>query len=120
LGGFDGGVHGGGKSTTIKMLTGLLAPTSGAMHILGEDLSDPRRAARIKRRIGVGCRESGAVRHLTAREHLTFIGRMYLLPRDTIRALCEELLAMMDLAGEERNSPWIFAGMKRSSLWPPR
>ena len=45
------GTNGAGKSTTIKMLTGLLAPTSGSIRILGEDLE--ANSADIKRQIGV-------------------------------------------------------------------
>jgi len=74
------GPNGAGKSTTIKMLTGLLAPTAGAMRILSEDLSDPRRAIEVKRRIGVVPENLALFDNLTAREHLTFVGRMYLLP----------------------------------------
>src|SRR5262245_38690383 len=79
------GPNGAGKSTTIKMLTGLLAPTSGAIRILGEDLGDPRRALEVKRRIGVVPEDLALWDNLTAREYLTFIGRMYSLPAATVR-----------------------------------
>jgi len=108
------GPNGAGKSTTIKMLTGLLAPTSGAMRILGEDVSDPRRALEVKRRIGVVPENLALFDNLTAREYLTFIGRMYLLPPATVRERCEELLAMMDLAHEEKKLTLEFShGMKK-------
>src|SRR4029077_12475496 len=70
------GPNGAGKSTTIKMLTGLLAPNRGTMHILGEDLSDPKRALAVKQRIGVVPENLALFDNLTAREYLTFIGRM--------------------------------------------
>jgi len=108
------GPNGAGKSTTIKMFTGLLAPSSGTMRILGEDMSDPHRALEVKRRVGVVPENLALFDNLTAREHLTFIGRMYLLPQDTIRARCDELLAMMDLAHEEKKLTLEFShGMKK-------
>src|ERR1044072_8355879 len=78
------GPNGAGKSTTIKMLTGLLAPTSGVMRILGEDVSDASKSLAVKRRIGVVPENLALFDNLTAREHLTFVGRMYELPQDTI------------------------------------
>jgi ABC-2 type transport system ATP-binding protein len=108
------GPNGAGKSTTIKMLTGLLGPTSGSIRILGEDVSEPKRALEVKRRIGVVPENLALFDNLTAREYLTFIGRMYLLPRDTVRARCEELLTMMDLAHEEKKLTMEFShGMKK-------
>src|SRR3984885_3452154 len=108
------GPNGAGKSTTIKMFTGLLAPSGGAMRILGQDMSDPRGALEVKRRIGVVPENLALFDNLTAREHLTFIGRMYLLPPATIRARCDELLAMMDLAHEEKKLTLEFShGMKK-------
>src|ERR1017187_5956748 len=108
------GPNGAGKSTTIKMFTGLLAPSGGAMRILGEDMSDPQRALEVKRRIGVVPENLALFDNLTAREHLTFIGRMYLVPPATIRARCDELLAMMDLAHEEKKLTLEFShGMKK-------
>ena len=108
------GPNGAGKSTTIKMLTGLLAPSGGAMRILGEDTGDPRRALEVKRRIGVVPENLALFDNLTAREYLTFVGRMYLLPRNTVRERCDELLAMMDLAHEEKKLTLEFShGMKK-------
>ena len=96
------GPNGAGKSTTIKMLTGLLAPTSGAMRLLGEDLADPARARAVKQRLGVVPENLGLFDNLTGREYLTFIGRMYLLPREVVRERTGELLTMMELANEEK------------------
>ena len=108
------GPNGAGKSTTIKMLTGLLAPSAGAMRILGEDVSDPRRALAVKRRIGVVPENLALFDNLTAREYLTFVGRMYLLPRDTVRTRCDELLAMMNLDQEVKKLTLEFShGMKK-------
>jgi ABC-2 type transport system ATP-binding protein len=108
------GPNGAGKSTTIKMLTGLLAPTSGTMRILGVDLADADAGREIKRRIGVVPENLGLFDNLTAREYLTFIGRMYLLPPATVRERCQELLVMMDLADEESKLTLEFShGMQK-------
>jgi ABC-2 type transport system ATP-binding protein len=110
------GPNGAGKSTTIKMLTGLLAPSAGTMRILGEDMSSLARALAVKRRIGVVPENLALFDNLTAREHLTFIGRMYLLPPETIRTRCDELLAMMDLAHEEKKLTLEFSHGMRKKL----
>ena len=108
------GPNGAGKSTTIKMLTGLLAPTSGTMHILGEQVDDPDKARQIKRRVGVVPEELALFDNLTAREYLTFIGRMYKLPVATVDERSRELLAMMDLDDQEKKLTLEYShGMKK-------
>jgi ABC-2 type transport system ATP-binding protein len=108
------GPNGAGKSTTIKMLTGLLAPTSGAMTILGEDVTDPAKAREVKRHIGVVPENLALFDNLTAREYLTFIGRMYLLPLPTVRERTQELLTMMNLENEEKKLTLEYShGMKK-------
>lgn len=94
------GPNGAGKSTTIKMLTGLLACSSGSMRILGHDVSDPAEALEAKRHIGVVPENLSLFENLTAREYLTFIGRMYLLPKPTIRERTDQLLETMGLQHE--------------------
>ncbi len=108
------GPNGAGKSTTIKMLTGLLAPTSGTMRILDEQVDDPDKAMRIKRRVGVVPEELALFDNLTGREYLTFIGRMYKLPAEMVDERSRELLAMMDLDNEEKKLTLEYShGMKK-------
>src|SRR4051794_27646066 len=108
------GPNGAGKSTTIKMLTGLLAPSAGEILVLGRNVLDPKAALDAKRHVGGIAEDLSVFRHLTAREYLTFVGRMYLLPRDTIRSRSEELLSVLDLAGERKKLTLEFShGMKK-------
>lgn len=108
------GPNGAGKSTTIKMLTGLLGPDGGVIRILDQDISDAKEAIEIRRRIGVVPEQLALFDNLTAREYLTFIGRMYRLPIDTVRDRCRELLAMMSLDSEEKKLALEYShGMKK-------
>ncbi len=108
------GPNGAGKSTTIKMLTGLLGPSSGTIRVLGSELSDAKTAREIKRRIGVVPEDLALFDNLTAREYLTFVGRMYLLPIPTVKERCEELLKVMNLENEDRKLTLEYShGMKK-------
>jgi ABC-2 type transport system ATP-binding protein len=108
------GPNGAGKSTTIKMLTGLLAPTSGDMRVLGKNMLDPSEALEAKCRVGVIPEDLALFDNLTAREYLTFIGRMYQVPRDTIKSRINELLTLLDLAGDEKKLTLEYShGMKK-------
>jgi ABC-2 type transport system ATP-binding protein len=108
------GPNGAGKSTTIKMLTGLLAPSGGQMIVLGRNMLDPREALEAKRRMGVIPEDLALFDNLTAREYLTFIGRIHLMPRDTIRSRCDELLSLLGLEDEEKKLALEYShGMKK-------
>ena len=108
------GPNGAGKSTTIKMLTGLLAPSDGEMFVLGKDMRHPREALEAKSRIGVIPEDLALFDNLTAREYLTFVGRMHLLPRETIRSRIGELLPLLGLEGEEKKLTLEYShGMKK-------
>ncbi len=108
------GPNGAGKSTTIKMLTGLLSPSSGAITILGVDTKDPDAAREVKRRIGVVPEDLALFDNLTAHEYLTFIGRMYQLPPETVQQRSDELLDMMSLSHEEKKLTMEYShGMKK-------
>lgn len=110
------GPNGAGKSTTIKMLTGLLAPTSGQITLLGSNPLDRSVALDVKRRIGVVPEDLALFENLTAREHLTFVGRMYLLPLDTIRQRIDELLHILRLEGDEKKLILEFSHGMRKKL----
>src|SRR5262245_16504627 len=108
------GPNGAGKSTTIKMLTGLLAPSGGRMAVLGRNMLDPREALEAKRRVGVIPEDLALLDNLTAREYLTFVGRIHLMPRDTIRSRSDELLAVLDLRDEGNKLTLEYShGMKK-------
>jgi ABC-2 type transport system ATP-binding protein len=108
------GPNGAGKSTTIKMLTGLLAPSQGEILVLERNMLDPEEALDAKKHTGVIPEDLALFDNLTAREYLTFIGRMYLLPRDTIRSRIDELLPVLGLEGEEKKLALEYShGMKK-------
>ncbi len=108
------GPNGAGKSTTIKILTGLLAPSDGEMRVLGENMLNPRAALEVKHRLGVIPEDLALFDNLTAREYLTFIGRMYLLPRATIRGRIDELLPLLGLQEDEKKLALEYShGMKK-------
>jgi len=108
------GPNGAGKSTTIKMLTGLLAPSSGTMSVLGRNLCDSREALEAKRHVGVIPEDLALLDNLTAREYLTFVGRIHLMPRDTIRSRADELLSLLGLVDEEKKLTLEYShGMKK-------
>jgi ABC-2 type transport system ATP-binding protein len=69
------GPNGSGKTTTIRMLCGLLTPDAGTGECLGFDIRT--QAAEIKRRVGYMTQRFGLYEDLTVRENLEFIGRMY-------------------------------------------
>ena len=89
------GPNGAGKSTTIKMLTGLLAPSSGRIEILGQD--SLQQAVEVKRQIGVVPEDMALFERLTGDEFLTFVARIYGLPRDVSARRASELLEFLDL-----------------------
>ncbi len=90
------GPNGAGKSTTIKILTGLMAPTSGTARLLGMDLAV--HPLEIKQRIGVVPEDLCLFQNLTAREYLTFMARMYRVPKSDYTGRIEELLSLLGIA----------------------
>lgn len=108
------GPNGAGKSTTIKMLTGLLAPSAGSVWIFGKELYSE--SAYIKQRIGVVPEELALFENLTAREYLTFIARMYRVPKALIGTRCDELLALMGLEDTQKSLILEFShGMRKKT-----
>jgi ABC-2 type transport system ATP-binding protein len=73
------GPNGSGKTTTIRMLCGLLTPDSGSGTCLGLDLIT--QAAQIKRQVGYMTQRFGLYEDLTIRENLDFVARLFELPQ---------------------------------------
>ncbi|MBN2592852.1 MAG: ABC transporter ATP-binding protein [Sedimentisphaerales bacterium] len=87
------GPNGSGKTTTLKMLLGLLYPTRGKSLILGGEGTDPK----VNARIGFLPEESYLYRYLNARETLDFYGRLFGLPAKVRKMRIEALLDMVGL-----------------------
>lgn len=91
------GPNGAGKTTTVRILTTLLAPTTGQASVLGHDVT--REFARIRPRINfVYGGDRGLYGRLTAREILTYFSDLYRVPPAVQRARIPELLDLVGLA----------------------
>src|SRR6201996_307974 len=91
------GPNGSGKTTTIRMLCGLLTPDSGEGTCLGYDIR--RDADKIKRLVGYMTQRFSLYQDLSVRENLEFVARLYGLP-DARRAAAD-MIARIGLKGRE-------------------
>src|SRR5471032_1109049 len=91
------GPNGSGKTTTIRMLCGLLTPDSGEGTCLGYDIR--RDADKIKRRVGYMTQRFSLYQDLSVRENLEFVARLYGV-RDA-RGTAREMIQRLGLSGRE-------------------
>jgi ABC-2 type transport system ATP-binding protein len=105
------GPNGSGKTTTIRMLCGLLTPDEGSGTCLGYDIRTD--AAKIKTRVGYMTQHFSLYQDLSVRENLEFVARIYGLPRPTSAA--KAMIARLGLEGREEQ----IAG-KLSGGWKQR
>lgn len=94
------GSNGSGKSTTIRMLCGLLAPTEGTARVAGLDIRT--QASQISRRIGYMSQKVSLYANLTVQENIQFFGGLYSLSPIRISARQGELFPRLHLTGQER------------------
>jgi len=89
------GPSGAGKTTLIRMICGLLRPSSGSVTVLGRPV--PKEFHVIESRIGYMPQERAVYPDLTVAENLLFFGRVYGLNKYEIRTRIDELLALMHM-----------------------
>jgi ABC-2 type transport system ATP-binding protein len=95
------GANGAGKSTTIRMLCGLLGPTEGTASVGGIDVG--RRPELVKRVIGYMSQKFSLYEDLTVSENIRFFGGVYGLAKKDIDLRLAWVLEMAGLAGRERS-----------------
>jgi ABC-2 type transport system ATP-binding protein len=75
---------------------------------------DPAQSLDAKRHVGVIPEDLALFDNLTAREYLTFVGRIHLMPRDTIRSRSDELLSLLSLEDVDKKLTMEYShGMKK-------
>src|SRR5579883_2211896 len=106
------GPNGSGKTTTIRLLTGILEPTAGRATVLGFD--SVRQADAIRARTGSLLEHTGLYERLSAEDNLEFYGRVFRLSPAERQQRIKELLAPMGLweRRTERAGDWS-RGMKQ-------
>ncbi len=106
------GANGSGKSTTINMMTGALAPTSGTITLLGMEIPERRHEAAA--RVGVAPQEYSLYSDLTLKQNARFFGRLYGMRSEDFEERFRELAGILRLTGREGTVVWnLSGGMKR-------
>ncbi len=106
------GPNGAGKSTLIRMLTTLLAPTSGSARVNQFDIQ--RQADDVRRSIGVIPQAMTSDVELSVRENLVIYAKLYGVPRERRTRLIGELLAAVELTDwADKQVKHLSGGMRR-------
>ncbi len=106
------GPDGAGKTTTMRMLAGILPPSGGRAEVAGFDVA--RDAERLKEHLGYMSQRFGLYPDLTVRENLAFYADLYGVPRREFAARAERLLGFSNLTPfQQRLAGNLSGGMKQ-------
>lgn len=106
------GPNGAGKTTTIRILSTLLNPDDGTVHVSGLDTT--KDARKIRHLIGLTGQYAAVDEQLSGRENLVMMGRLYHLGKEESKKRAEELLAQFDLMeAADRVAKTYSGGMRR-------
>jgi ABC-2 type transport system ATP-binding protein len=108
------GHNGAGKTTAIRMLTTLAQPTEGSASVNGHDVVQD--AAAVRSSIGLAGQYATVDGLMTARANLEMVGRLYHLPRATVRKRAAELLERVGLTDVGDNLVKTYSGGMRRRL----
>ncbi|MDD2920709.1 MAG: ABC transporter ATP-binding protein [Anaerolineales bacterium] len=108
------GPNGSGKTTTIRMMLGLMAPTSGSVEVLGMKVDGEARD--IRPRVGYMSQRFSLYNDLTVLQNLNFYGAAYGLSNSDLQTRIKDALAMAGLEGRENNKTKDLSGGWRQRL----
>lgn len=107
------GHNGAGKSTTLKMIAGLIEPTSGEIQVMGRDIQ--KEGVKVKKHIGYLPEESPLYEAMTAQQYLLFFSELYQMPRQKALARIDQLLNSLGLPEKNKLTGEFSKGMKRKT-----
>lgn len=107
------GHNGAGKSTTLKMIAGLIEPTSGRIKVMGRDIQ--KEGVKIKKHIGYLPEESPLYEAMTAQQYLLFFSELYQMPRQKALTRIDQLLNSLGLPEKNKLTGEFSKGMKRKT-----
>src|SRR5512137_1847706 len=106
------GPNGSGKTTLVRLLNGVLAPTSGKAFLFGKDVTID--GAYVRARTGVLTETPSLYERLSARKNLSFFSRFYGIPDAEIPQRIEKILSLLNLADRGDEAVGGFSkGMKQ-------
>jgi ABC-2 type transport system ATP-binding protein len=107
------GHNGAGKSTTLKMIAGLVEPTSGRVQVMGYDMQ--KESIKVKQKIGYLPEESPLYEAMTAQQYLLFFSELYQMPRQKALKRIDQLLDSLGLPDKHKLTGEFSKGMKRKT-----
>jgi ABC-2 type transport system ATP-binding protein len=108
------GPNGSGKTTAIRLLTGLLKPTSGRVNVLGCRL--PEEANKLRLTIGYMTQKFSLYEDLTVKENLQFISKIYGLTANEQKSRINELLSTHQLLPQSKQLAGSMSGGQKQRL----
>jgi ABC-2 type transport system ATP-binding protein len=108
------GPNGSGKTTAIRLLTGLLKPSSGRVNVLGCQLPDE--ANKLRLQIGYMTQKFSLYDDLTVKENLQFIAKIYGLTANEQKARLSELLSIHQLTAQSKQLAGSMSGGQKQRL----
>lgn len=108
------GPNGSGKTTTIRMLCGLMTPTAGDIEVLGLHL--PKQAEELRRRIGYMTQKFSLFDDLSVRENLEFLAAVQDIPAAMARTRIDELVERYHFSDRQKQLAGTMSGGQKQRL----
>ena len=108
------GPNGCGKSTTMRLLTGLLTPCAGEVRVLGNEL--PQQAEALRRKIGYMTQKFSLYDNLSVAENLQFVAQIYGLTKRQSQQRIAQLLALYHLEDKQQVRAGALSGGQKQRL----